>query len=182
MRPAPAPTLVLAALLAPVLALAACKPPPTDADIRRAIPEAEPTFASVPLPSPDTEGATWAQSPQAEGRLIYGIPGKPALLALECLETEGGLSQLQISRLSPADEGAEALLALVGNGHIGRIAVDARDIGGQTMWRGEEDAIDLAWEPLTGPRLVGATVPGAGRLELNPSNLPGDLIDDCRSR
>ena len=179
MRPAPA---LGSVLLMAMLALASCKPPPTDAELRRDLPDAEPIFASSPLPSPETEGAMWAQSPQAEERLIYGIPGDPALLALECLDTEGGLAQLQISRLSPADEGAEALLALVGNGHIGRIAVDARDIGGQIMWRGEADAIDLAWEPLTGPRLVGATVPGAGRVELNPSDLPGELIDACRAR
>ena len=175
MRPAIAPF-----LLAPVLALAACKPPPTDAELRRDLPEAELTFASDPLPSPDTEGAVWAPSPQAEARVIYGIPGEPALLALECVDADGELPQLQITRLSPADEGASALLALVGNGHIGRIAVDARKIGGRIVWQGEKDAADLVWEPLAGPRALGATVPGAGRIELNPSQLPGALIETCR--
>jgi hypothetical protein len=171
------PALALIALSA----LAACKPPPTDADMRRDMPEEEPTFASDPLPSPDTEGAMWAQSPQAEGRLIYGIPGEPALLAFECLDAQGELPALQITRLSPADEGAYALLALVGNGHIGRVAVDARTVGGRSVWQGEATAADILWEPLAGPRALGATVPGAGRVELNPSDLPGELIEECRA-
>lgn len=178
MRPAPA---FIVALIVP-LVLASCKPPPTDADLQRELPEAKLTFASDPLPSPDTEGAVWAPSPQVAGRLIYGIPGDPALLALECIEEGGELPQLQITRLSPADEGASALLALVGNGHIGRIAVEAREIGGRSVWNGKADAVDIAWEPLAGPRALGATVPGAGRVELNPSDLPGAMIEDCRSR
>ena len=167
-------------MLAPVLGLPACKPPPTDAEMRRDLPEAELTFASEPIPSPDTEDALWAPSPQAEARVIYGIPGEPALLALECIDADGELPQLQITRLSPADEGASALLALVGNGHIGRIAVDARKSGQRLVWQGEADAADLVWEPLAGPRALGATVPGAGRVELNPSDLPGALIERCR--
>lgn len=167
-------------MLAPVLGLPACKPPPTDAEMRRDLPEAELTFASEPIPSPDTEDALWAPSPQAEARVIYGIPGEPALLALACIDADGELPQLQITRLSPADEGASALLALVGNGHIGRIAVDARKSGQRLVWQGEADAADLVWEPLAGPRALGATVPGAGRVELNPSDLPGALIERCR--
>jgi hypothetical protein len=161
--------------------LAACKPPPTDADILRAIPEAEPVFASEPLPSPDTEGALWAASASAEGRLVYGIPGQPALLALECVSQAGELPRLAITRLAPADEEAGALLAMVGNGHIGRIAVDATELGGRLFWRGEALAADAAWEPLGGPRELIATVPGAGTVELNPSPLPGVLIERCRN-
>lgn len=167
-------------MLAPVLGLPACKPPPTDAEMRRDLPEADLTFASEPIPSPDTEDALWAPSPQAEARVIYGIPGEPALLALECMDADGELPQLQITRLSPADEGASALLALVGNGHIGRIAVDARKSGQRLVWQGEADAAELVWEPLAGPRALGATVPGAGRVELNPSDVPGALIERCR--
>lgn len=162
-----------------VLALAACKPPPTDADLRRAIPEAAPIFASEPLPSPDIEGAVWTFSTQNEARLIYGIPGQPALMALECLD-DGALPQLQITRISPADEGAGAMLALVGNGHIGRMEVDAVEVGGRIVWQGTLAAAQTDWEPLAGPRQLTATVPGAGMVTLNPSALPGRMIEACR--
>ncbi len=170
--------------LTPILltcAVAACKPPPTDADLSRDMPQTAPTFASDPLPSPDTEGAIWAASPTSEGRIIYGIPGDPALLALECMAGQGELAALQITRLSPADENAGALLAMVGNGHIGRMEVDAREVNGQVVWQGEEVAADILWESLAGPRQLTATVPGAGMVTLNPSPLPGLLIEACRT-
>lgn len=165
----------------PIVGLAACKPPPTDADMARDLPETAPTFASEPQPSPETEGAIWAPSAQTGERIIYGVPGNPALLALECIEANSALPRLRITRLAPADEGAGALLALVGNGHIGRIPVDAREVGGQSVWQGEAEAAAILWEPLAGPRALGATVPGAGRIELNPSELPGELIENCRT-
>ena len=162
------------------LALAACKPPSTDADMLREMPEAAPSFASDPLPSPETRGALWAPSPQNAQRLLYGIPGDPALVALECLEPQGAAASLQITRLSPADEDAGALLALVGNGHIGRLAVDAEQVGGRIVWRGELLAADTAWEPLAGPRQVTLTVPGAGMVTLNPSEVPAAFLAQCR--
>jgi len=162
------------------LTLAACKPPPTDAGMDRERPQAALDFASEPLPSPETDGAGWAPSSRVEGRIIYGVPGEPALLALECLDNEARAPRIQITRLSPADEGASALLALVGNGHIGRLAVEAREVDGRSVWRGELLAADLAWEPLSGPRSLGVTVPGAGRVELNPNPLPGELVERCR--
>lgn len=168
-----------AAVFVVVLTLAACKPPPTDADMLREMPEAEPTFASDPLPSPETEGALWAPSPQDAARIIYGIPGEPALLALDCLN-ESAPPRLRITRIAPADEGAGALLALVGNGHIGRIAVDASDVGGRNVWRGEALAADLVWEPLKGPRSLTITVPGAGMVTVNPSALPSRFVEACR--
>ncbi|WP_299193538.1 hypothetical protein [uncultured Erythrobacter sp.] len=166
--------------LAAFVPLAACKPPPTDADMARGMPEAAPTFASEPLPSPETEGAMWAPSPQNDARLLYGIPEQPALVALECLDAGSAAPSLQLTRLSPADEDAEALLALVGNGHIGRLEVDAEEVGGRIVWRGELLASDLAWEPLAGPRQVTLTVPGAGMVTLNPSEAPAALVSECR--
>lgn len=162
-----------------VLTLAACKPPPTDADMTRDVPEAKPTFASDPLPSPETEGALWVPSPKDAARIIYGIPGKPALLALDCLR-QSEPPRLRMTRIAPADEGAGALLAMVGNGHIGRIAVDASEVGGRSVWRGEALAADLAWEPLKGPRSLTVTVPGAGMVTVNSSTLPGRFVDACR--
>ena len=171
-------TVAFAIILAP---LAACKPPPTDADMRRDMPEAAPTFASEPLPSPDSEGAVWAPSPQEPARIIYGIPGEEALLALECVNAVGELPTLQITRLSPADEGAGALLAIVGNEKAGRVPVDATEIGGRFMWRGGVDAVATEWEPLLGPEEQTVTVPGAGMVTLNPSPLLPLLIESCRA-
>ncbi len=163
-----------------LLALAACKPPPTDADMGRDMPEAEATFASEPLPSPDTEGAVWAESADAE-RIIYGVPGQPALIALACLRN-GSEPTLRITRMSPADEGAGAMLALIGNGAIGRMEVDATEVSGRTIWQGEDPASDEDWEPLAGPRQLTATIPGAGMVTLNPSPLPMQLVSACRSQ
>ncbi|GMN03970.1 hypothetical protein [Erythrobacter sp. MTPC3] len=162
-----------------VLALAnvtACKPPPTDDALTRDAPDAEVSTASKPLPSPDTEGALWTPSAE-EGRIIYGIPGEPALAALACRET----GVMRISRLAPADEGASALLALIGNGAIGRIEVEAVEVSGRIIWQGDLAADDDAWEPLAGPRQMTITVPGAGIVQLNPSPLPEQFLSRCRS-
>lgn len=169
-------------LLAPMLLATACKPPPTDADMLREMPETAPTFASAPLPSPETEGALWALSSRSDNRIIYGVPGEPVLLALECQDAgDSGEPAITVTRYAPADERAGALLAFVGNDHIGRIAVDATELGQETFWQGHLGALDDAWEPLAGPDELTATVPGAGMVKLNPSPLPGLLIAACRA-
>ena len=165
------------AILSAVCALASCKPPPTDEDILRALPEGSPVFASDPLPSPDIEGAVWAPS-ATKGRILYGKAGEPPLVALACLE---GTSVLRLTRMSPADEGAQALAAIIGNGHIGRIEVDATKVNDQIVWQGDLDANSLKWEPLAGPRELTLTVPGAGLVKLNASGMPGNVIDNCRN-
>ena len=157
------------------LLIAACKPPPTDADMGREMAADEPSFASEPLPSPDTEGAVWAESAEPD-RLVYGIPGSPVLMALACVRGD----TIRISRISPADEGAGALMALIGNGHVGRFEVDATEVGGKLIWQGEVAAADSRWDALSGPREVTATVPGAGMVTLNPSPLPMQLLAKCR--
>lgn len=162
-----------------VLALAACKPPPTDADMLRDMPEAAPSFASAPLPSPNVQGAKWALSQRRDGKIIYGVPNESSLLALEC-ETQGNPT-IRITRYSPADEGAGALLAMVGNGHIGRIAVDANKVSGGIYWEGTDPANSDGWEPIAGPRELIATVPGGGTVELHASPIPGAMIEACRN-
>jgi hypothetical protein len=148
----------------------------------REMPEAAPTFASAPLPSPETEGALWAVSTRSDKRIIYGVPGKPVLLALECQDVDDASEPaITVTRYSPADEGAGALLAFVGNDHIGRIAVDATELGDDTFWQGQLSALDDAWQPLAGPDELTSTVPGAGMVSLNPSPLPGLLIAACRA-
>lgn len=167
-------------LVAPIIALAACKPPPTDAGLDRDMPVEEPTYASEPLPSPETKGAVWAPSSQ-DGRIIYGIPGEPALLALECVDIPAGSDVMRLTRLAPADEGASALMAIIGNGAIGRIEVESVERGGGFVWQGEVPAYDTRWEPLSGPRQITVTVPGAGMVTVNPSDMPRNLLSACRN-
>lgn len=164
-----------------LLALTSCKPPPTDADMVRDMPEEAANFASDPLPSPETEGAFWAMPEPDEARIIYGVSGDPPLVALRCERPDDVIPVIQVTRLSPADDGAKALLAMVGNGHIGRIPVDSTDVSGRSVWRGGAPAADTAWEALSGPRQLTLTVPGAGMVTLNPSAMPGELIEACRS-
>ncbi|MEL6876945.1 MAG: hypothetical protein AAGL68_02470 [Pseudomonadota bacterium] len=166
------------ALLAASSALTACKPPPTDADMARDMPEDTPRGPSEPIDSPDVEGAIWAAS-ATPWRIVYGKPGEAPLVALACLD-EGPETTLRVTRFAPADEGAGAVLAFVGNGHIGRMKVDATEVNGASVWQGDDPAADTDWEPLTGPRELTLTVPGAGMVTLNPSSLPVDLVAGCR--
>lgn len=166
-----------AALLA--FTISACKPPPTDADMAsRSV--ATQDGPSAPINSPDTEGAVWSDSPITSGRIIYGIPGEPPLFALGCGDM-GGHPGILITRYAPADESAEAMAAFIGNGHVSRIPVDATEVDGGSYWRTEVSTFSEDLEVLTGTREVAVTIPGAGRLVLNPSQLPGEFIEDCRA-
>lgn len=168
--------------LLPLLMLAACNPPAADDYVAR-VGVAERMAPAPPVDTPDTKGAVWAQSPSRAQRLLYGIPGRPPLFALEC-RADAGAPTLEYTRFAPADSHAKAILALIGNGHVSRLKIDALHVpgtgGGAWLWQGRELAADPAFEGLTGGRQVEATVPGAGSLILNPSQLPGDLVQRCR--
>lgn len=172
----------LLAALGLAFGLSACKPPPTDNNAARAATIFSLRGPSTPMASPDTASGRWSLSEKQQGRIIFGVPGQPALLALECLrdsETAPGL--LRVLRYAPADKDAGALLALIGNGSIGRLEVDATRQGQRQIWQGEAPADHPGWEPLAGPREITATVPGAGLVRLNPSPLPMQLLTDCRN-
>lgn len=161
--------------------LAGCKPPPTDAAVAR-VSLLGPTGApSEPLPSPDVTGAVWTSTANPL-RLVYGVPGKPVLIALECLEPASPEARLRITRHAPADPGASALLALIGNGWIGRFPVDATTVGNRALWQGEVPAAAREWDALKPVREATVTVPGAGLVRLNPSPLPMALVEACRAR
>ncbi|WP_394728558.1 hypothetical protein [Altererythrobacter sp. GH1-8] len=162
-----------------VLVLGACKPPATDGlggHEERAQLAPGP---SKPLDSPDIEGAIWSQSATAD-RLIYGKPNQTPLFALAC-ETASGEPVLRLTRFAPADEGAQALLAVIGNGHVARIPVDATESDNGLRWEGVADPQDERMEAFSGARAVTATIPGAGMVRFNPSPLPGALIEQCRA-
>jgi hypothetical protein len=162
-----------------ILALSACKPPPSDAVAARAMLSPSAAGPSQPLASPDTTGAVWAQS-QRPMRLVYGVPGQPVLVSLECLDAATPAARLRIARHAPADQGAGALLALIGNRMVARIAVDATEQGGGMIWQGEAAAALPGWDALADPVDATITVPGAGLVRLNPSQLPVELVTACR--
>jgi len=166
------------ALLA-ALALPACKPPPSDAAVARVSLLSSASGPSEPLASPDTARAIWTNTAEPL-RLVYGVPGQPVLLALECGAPTTPEARLKITRHASADDGAGALLALVGNGYIGRVAVDATTVGGRVIWQGEVPAQHAAWDALKPEREATVTVPGAGLVRLNPSPLPMQLVTACR--
>jgi hypothetical protein len=173
MRSITVPSLAAATLFA----LASCKPPAADEYVARVGLEAK-SGPSEPLLSPDTAEAQWVAS-REPGRIIYGNPGEPPLLALACI-ANGRSAQIAYERIVDADPNAKAILALIGNSHVTRLFVDAEKTGDDWRWRGATRADDPALEVLTGPRQVEATVPGAGSVNLNPSSLPRELINRCR--
>lgn len=172
-------TPVLLAVLAIVGGLAGCKPPPTDAAVARVSLDGQAKGPSEPIESPDVTGAVWAKTGNPL-RLVYGIPGRPVLLALECLAPGTPDAKLRITRHALADEGAAALLALIGNGWIGRFPVDATPVAGKSLWQGDVPASAREWDALKPEREASVTVPGAGLVRLNPSTLPMALITACR--
>lgn len=170
----------LLALIIPLVLVSACKPPASEDYLARIDLADAAGLASEPLPSPDVTHAVWADGSIA-GRIVYGVPGQVPYLALTCERSIPGPGKIRFIRFAAADPQAQALFALVGNGHIVRIAVDATWNGRAWLWEGTVPADDPDLAVLTGKRTVAATLPGAGQLDLNPSPLPGELVEACRT-
>lgn len=168
------------AICALILIVAACQPPAADNYAERGEVLDKTAHASDPLPSPDTQGAIWA-AVAGQDRLLYGKPGEPPLFALTCLAGGDGFA-IRFTRYSPADEGAKAFMALIGNGHVGRFKVDAVPAGKAALWQGETSVDDERLDVLTGGNAIEATIPGAGSMKLNASSLPGQLIEACSAQ
>ncbi|MFZ1742290.1 MAG: hypothetical protein WAT93_05515 [Pontixanthobacter sp.] len=161
-----------------VVLLSACKPPAADDYVERVAINDRREAPSAPAESPDTTGAIWADS-EGPARLLYGIPGKQAIFALAC-ERAGGSATIHITRFIAADPDAQALMALIGNGHMSRLPVDPKWNGKVWLWEGYYRADNPELDVLTGPRQVEVTIPAAGSVILNPSQRPAQLIDQCR--
>lgn len=167
-----------AAALAPFLLVMGCNPPAAEDYVAR-VGVIERDAPSPPIVSPDTQGAIWA--PSAPRRLVYGKPGQQVLFALAC-NGGGAAPMLTFTRFAAADAHAKAVLALIGNGHVARLKIDAVQDGKAWRWRGSARADDPAFDALTGGRQIEATVPGAGSLILNPSPQLADLVLACRAQ
>lgn len=158
--------------------LAACRPPASDGYVERIALDDAKRGPQVLATSPDTAGAIWAES-GGPRRIVFGHPGQAPLFAIEC--AQGG-AMLKVTRYAPTEAGAKGMMALIGNGHVERLKVDALALGNNRgwVWQGRFDPADARLDALTGGRQLEVTIPGAGSLKLTPSPRPGQLIEDCR--
>lgn len=163
---------------AALILLAACRPPASDGYVERIALDDARRGPQVLMTSPDTEGAIWAES-GGPMRIVFGPPGQSPLLAIEC--ADGG-ARLEVTRYAPTDAGAKGMMALIGNGHVERLKVDALALGGNRgwLWQGRFAPADPRLDALTGGRRFELTIPGAGTLVLHPSPRPGELVERCR--
>jgi hypothetical protein len=166
----------LSALL--LAALAACRPPATDGYVQRIELGGEPDRPRVLAESPQVEGAIWASSGGPE-RIVFGKPGSAPYLAIACTGA-GGIRAIEITRFVETDPRAKGMMALVGNGHVERLKIDAKWNGRGWLWHGRYRPSDARLDALTGTRKLELTIPGAGTLKLEGSNQPGQLIELCR--
>ena len=86
-------------------------------------------------------------------RLLYGIPGQPPLAAMACaLPSKNGPQKpaIRFTRFARADEGAQALMAIIGNGHRERFPVEAVDNGRAFLWEGPAPLASEKLDVLTG--------------------------------
>lgn len=131
---------------------------------------------SAPL-QPD--GAAWLAD--APDKVSFGLPGQQPLLAIACTRDGTGAAFVHLTRATRAEEGAKALFALIGNGRISRLSLDARQPGEVGLWEGVLPAADPRLDVLRGGNSIEATLPGGGTLKLPASSAPGRLLAACRA-
>jgi hypothetical protein len=159
-------------------ALAACRPPASDGYVQRIDLAAGDRGPTVEATSPQVEGAIWASSGGLD-RIVFGKPGQPPFLALACIGA-GAKRAVEVTRFAQTDPKAKGMMALVGNGHVERLKIDAEYNGRGWLWRGRYRPADTRLDALTGVRKLELTIPGAGTLVLQGSNEPAQLIELCR--
>ena len=170
--------LASASLLA--LLVAACGDG-TDAPVQAQRISLEEARAKVaePLLSPDTKGAGWMVTANAQA-IEFGRLGAPPYLTLACDVSEAPAT-LTIIRHVAARPGQKALFPVIGNGMISRFKVDAALRTGEWHWEGTLPASDPQLDVFTGPRELQATLPGGGSLMIDGSRIPGEFINWCRA-
>ena len=124
------------------------------------------------------EGGAWRM---AADRLEFGVAGQPAMFALTCQHQADGSALISVRREVRADTGAKALFALIGNGRIARLPLDATRPGEAGEWEGRIPARDARLDVLKGGNRIEATLPGGGTLKLPASGEPGRLLEACRA-
>lgn len=134
--------------------------------------------AHDPLPSPDTNAASW--SVDANGRTLhFGNEAQRSFLSLDCLIGDGP-AQLAIIRHASALPGQEALFPIYGNGMRSRFLADAVLRDEEWRWEAVLAAGDGQLDVFLGPRPLIATLPGKGSLKIAGSRIPGEFVEWCR--
>ena len=175
MGPVKAPLTVIASLIC----LTACQGEEEPVQAQRFSLDAARHVPAAPLSSPDTAGAAWSVTANAQA-IEFVRPGTPPLLTLAC-DLRKTPAQLRIARHVAARPGEKALLPVIGNGTISRFKVDATLAGGEWRWEGALPASDPSLDVFTGPRELEATLPGGGSLLIAGSRIPGEFVNWCRA-
>lgn len=166
--------------LIPLLLLAACsrgQDAETPEQAKRLVLPSQPAPLREPPKQP--EGTVWTAL--GNGAAAFGVPGQAPLLTVAC-ERRGTLNALlRFTRYTRADEGAKALFALEGNGHVARVKLDVVKAGDPGEWQGTVSAFDERIEAIRGSYGVAATLPGGGTLRWGGSGIPGAMLTDCRA-
>jgi hypothetical protein len=132
-----------------------------------------------PLTSPDTKNAKWTV--RGNGQAVdFGPTPTAALLSLEC-NLRASPVTLAVVRHAPARPGEQALFAVLGNGPIARLPLDAELEAGEWRWQGILPASDPQLDVFVGQADLEATLPGGGTLVVDGSRIPGEFVTWCRS-
>ena len=175
MGPVKAPLTMLAVLTF----LAACQGEQEPVEAQRFSLDAARHVPTKPVSSPDTEGAAWSVTSDAQA-IEFGRPGALPLLTLAC-DLKKVPVQFRIVRHVTAQPGEKALLPVIGNGTISRFKVDAALAGSEWRWEGSLPPSDPSLDVFTGPRELEATLPGGGTLLIEGSRIPGEFVNWCRA-
>lgn len=124
------------------------------------------------------EGAEWRSD--ANG-LHFAVAGSGDLLSIGCDHAADGSAMIRITRGTRAEDGAKALFAVIGNGRIARLPLDAVRAGENGEWKGLIPAADPQLDVLKGGNRIEATLPGGGMLKLPASGEPGRVLAACRA-
>jgi len=124
------------------------------------------------------DGAAW----RLDGNTLhFGVAGGADLFAVGCDHAPDGSALLRLTRKTRAEAGAKALFALIGNGRIARLPLDAVHGGENGEWQGLIRAGDARLDVLKGGNRIEATLPGGGTLKLPASSALGQVVAACRA-
>ncbi len=140
--------------------------------------EAEGVHAPTLTPSPDSEGANWSLA--ADGMTIgFGKDPQAPYLSLACELSQDEEPRITVIRHAPADPGAKALFAVLGESLTARLNLDAEIVDGDWQWQGSYPASSPQITAFASDKKLQATLPGAGTIDMPASPLPAEFIAWC---